>query len=93
MQEQMQRLQQQLEASQNLSTSSATPAKTAKNSTGPKLIQVKTAAATKKTNTQAGKHFVVHQSEYQEASITKWSLTYSDLTYQGYQGKSGLTNS
>lgn len=57
MQEQMQRLQQQLEASQNLSTSSGTPVKTTKNSIGPKLIQDKTAAATKKTNTHAGKHF------------------------------------
>nr|XP_046235722.1 protein MCM10 homolog [Scatophagus argus]XP_046235723.1 protein MCM10 homolog [Scatophagus argus] len=58
MQEQMQRLQQQLEASQKVSTSSSTPVLTAESSSGskpmtPKLSQMKPAAATQKTRTQA----------------------------------------
>lgn len=62
MQEQMQRLQQQLEASQKVSTSFSTPARTAENSTRPTpSTQAKPTTSKEKPKKQAGKHFVVHQ--------------------------------
>lgn len=62
MQEQMQRLQQQLEASQKGSSSSSTPDGAAGSlagpkSTTPKSTKAKPIAATQKTKIQAGKHF------------------------------------
>lgn len=67
----MQRLQQQLEASQKVSMSSSTPVRTAGTSAGPKPVTpkplpnqqltskpAKPAATTEKTKTQAGKKFI-----------------------------------
>lgn len=76
MQEQMQRLQQQLEASQNVSPSSSTQVPTAGSSAGPKPMTTKPtpprqptfkrtpakpASTTQKARTPAGRHVVVHQ--------------------------------
>lgn len=58
MQEQMQRLQQQLEASQKISNASAVLAQTPEISTGPKPVILKQSRAkpSQKMETQAGKH-------------------------------------
>lgn len=75
MREQMQRLQQQLEASQKVCTPSSTPVRTAVSSAGPKhmtpkptppqqltskVTQAKPAATTQKIKTEAGKQVVVY---------------------------------
>uniref|UniRef100_A0A8C9ZEQ3 Protein MCM10 homolog n=1 Tax=Sander lucioperca TaxID=283035 RepID=A0A8C9ZEQ3_SANLU len=84
MQEQMQRLQQQLEASQKVSTSSSTPVKAAGSTARPKpmtpkpkptakLAQAKPASTTPKTKAQSGRHLVVHQPHWLTNSV-QWPL-------------------